>query len=210
MAERFPLFVGVVVGLSALLLMIVFRSVAIAVKAAVLNLLSIGAALGVMVLVFQDGRLMAEPGPIEAFVPVMTFAIVFGLSMDYEVFLVSRMHEEWVRSGDPAAAVREGLARTGGVITAAAAIMIVVFGAFVFSPDRMLQMFGLGLAAAVLLDALVIRCFVVPAVLTVLGRRAWWSPSLADLGARAAGGVGGLSGVMDARRPSLHTLYYLD
>jgi putative drug exporter of the RND superfamily len=176
-AERFPLFVGVVVGLSALLLLIVFRSVAIAVKAAVLNLLSIGAALGVMVLVFQDGRLMAEPGPIEAFVPVMTFAIVFGLSMDYEVFLVSRMHEEWVRSGDPAAAVREGLARTGGVITAAAAIMIVVFGAFVFSPDRMLQVFGLGLAAAVLIDALVIRCLVVPAVLTVLGRRAWWSPT---------------------------------
>jgi RND superfamily putative drug exporter len=175
-AERFPLFVGVVVGLSALLLLLVFRSVAIAVKAAVLNLLSIGAALGVMVLVFQDGRLMAQPGPIEAFVPVMTFAIVFGLSMDYEVFLVSRMHEEWVRTGDPAAAVREGLARTGGVITAAAAIMIVVFGAFVFSPDRMLQMFGLGLAAAVLLDALVVRCLVVPAVLTVLGRRAWWAP----------------------------------
>ncbi|HYF72395.1 MAG TPA: MMPL family transporter, partial [Nocardioides sp.] len=175
-AERFPVFVGVVVGLSALLLLVVFGSVAIAVKAAVLNLLSIGASLGVMVLVFQDGRFGAQPGPIEAFVPVMTFAIVFGLSMDYEVFLVSRMHEEWQRSGDPVAAVREGLASTGGVITAAAAIMIVVFGAFVASPDRMLQMFGLGLAAAVLLDALVIRCLVVPAVLHLLGRHAWWAP----------------------------------
>lgn len=175
-SKRFPLFVGVVVGLSALLLLVVFGSVAIAVKAAVLNLLSIGASLGVMVLVFQDGRFGAQPGPIEAFVPVMTFAIVFGLSMDYEVFLVSRMHEEWHRSGDPVAAVREGLATTGGVITAAAAIMIVVFGAFVASPDRMLQMFGLGLASAVLLDALVIRCLVVPAVLHLLGRRAWWAP----------------------------------
>jgi RND superfamily putative drug exporter len=176
-AERFPLFVGVVVGLSALLLLVVFRSVAIAVKAAVLNLLSIGAALGVMVLVFQDGRLWAQPGPIEAYVPVMVFAIVFGLSMDYEVFLVSRMHEEWHRTGDAVAAVREGLATTGSVITAAAAIMIVVFGAFVLAPDRMLQEFGVGLAVAVLLDALVIRCLVVPAVLGLLGDRAWWAPA---------------------------------
>jgi putative drug exporter of the RND superfamily len=176
-AERFPLFVGVVVGLSALLLLVVFRSVAIAVKAAVLNLLSIGAALGVMVLVFQDGRFGAQPGPIEAYVPVMVFAIVFGLSMDYEVFLVSRMHEEWRRTGDAVAAVREGLATTGSVITAAAAIMIVVFGAFVLAPDRMLREFGLGLAAAVLLDALVIRCLVVPSVLRLLGDRAWWAPA---------------------------------
>ncbi|GAB3255536.1 MMPL family transporter [Nocardioides dilutus] len=175
-AERFPLFVGVVVGLSALLLLMVFGSVAIAVKAAVLNLLSIGAALGVITLVFDEGWWFAQPGPVEAFVPVMIFAIVFGLSMDYEVFLVSRMHEEWRRTGDAALAVREGLARTGGVITAAAAIMIVVFGAFVFSPDRMLQQFGLGLATAVLLDALVIRCLVVPAVLHLLGERAWWAP----------------------------------
>ncbi|GLY19478.1 membrane protein [Kineosporia sp. NBRC 101677] len=174
--ERFPLFVGSVVGLSALLLLMVFRSVAIAVKAAVLNLLSIGAALGVMVLVFQHGRLWAEPGPIEAFVPVMIFAIVFGLSMDYEVFLVSRMHEEWTRTGDATTAVREGLAGTGSVITAAAAIMIVVFGAFVLSPSRMLQMMGLGMATAVLLDALVIRCLIVPAVMRLLGDRAWWAP----------------------------------
>ncbi len=175
-ADRFPLFVGVVVGLSALLLLMVFGSVAIAVKAALLNLLSIGASLGVITLVFDEGWWFAQPGPVEAFVPVMIFAIVFGLSMDYEVFLVSRMHEEWRRTGDAALAVREGLARTGGVITAAAAIMIVVFGAFVFSPDRMLQQFGLGLATAVLLDALVIRCLVVPAVLGLLGERAWWAP----------------------------------
>ncbi len=175
--ERFPLFIGVVVGLSALLLLLVFRSVAIAIKAAVLNLLSIGACLGVITLIFDDGRFGAQPGPVEAFVPVMIFAIVFGLSMDYEVFLVSRMHEEWTRTRDPVAAVREGLATTGGVITAAAAIMIVVFGSFVFAPDRMLQQFGVGLASAVLLDALVIRCLVVPAVLRLLGARAWWAPS---------------------------------
>ena len=174
--ERLPLFIGVVVGLSALLLVMVFRSVPIAIKAAVLNLLSIGASLGVIALVFDAGRFGAQPGPIEAYVPVMIFAIVFGLSMDYEVFLVSRMHEEWRRTRDHLVAVRDGLASTGSVITAAAAIMIVVFGAFVLSPNRMLQQFGLGLAAAVLIDALVIRCLVVPAVLSLLGERTWWAP----------------------------------
>ena len=117
-----------------------------------------------------------KPGPIEAFVPVMIFAIVFGLSMDYEVFLVSRMHEEWRRTGDARQAVREGLASTGAVITAAGAIMVLVFGAFLLDPSRMLAQFGLGLAVAVLLDALVIRCLVVPAVLQLLGERAWWAP----------------------------------
>jgi RND superfamily putative drug exporter len=106
----------------------------------------------------------------------MIFAIVFGLSMDYEVFLISRIHEEWRRTGDPIQAVREGLANTGSVITAAAAIMIVVFGAFLLSPDRMLQQFGLGLATAVLIDALLIRCVIVPSVLRLLGTRAWWLP----------------------------------
>jgi RND superfamily putative drug exporter len=110
----------------------------------------------------------------------MIFAIVFGLSMDYEVFLVSRMHEEWTRSRDAARSVREGMAKTGGVITAAAAIMIVVFGSFVLSPDRMLQQFGLGLAVAVLLDALVIRCLIVPAVMRLFGERAWWLPAPLD------------------------------
>jgi len=175
-ADRFPLFVAVVVGLSGLLLMSVFRSVPIAVKAAVLNLLSIGAALGAMRLVYQEGWLWAEPGPIEAFVPVFIFAIVFGLSMDYEVFLLSRMREVWLATGDAQRAVREGLAHTGGVISAAAAIMVVVFGSFVLVPDRMLQQAGFAMAVAVLLDALVIRCLVVPAVMQLLGRTAWWWP----------------------------------
>ncbi|MFC8275345.1 MMPL family transporter [Streptomyces sp. NPDC057271] len=176
-ADRMPLFVAIVVGLSALLLLLVFRSVLIPVKAALLNLVSIGAALGVITLVFQHGWFGVQPGPIEAFIPVMIFAIVFGLSMDYEVFLLSRIHEEWERTKDPQGAVREGLAATGKVITAAAAIMIVVFSAFVLSPDRMLQQFGLGLAVAILLDAVVIRCLIVPAVMQLLGRRAWWLPA---------------------------------
>ncbi len=175
-SKRLPIFVLVVVGLSALLLMAVFRSILIPLKAAVLNLLSIGASLGVITLVFQQGWLGAQPGPIEAFVPVMIFAIVFGLSMDYEVFLVSRIHEEWRRTKDAGEAVREGLANTGSVITAAAAIMIVVFGAFLLSPDRMLKQFGLGLATAVLLDAVLIRCVLVPAIMRLFGNRAWWLP----------------------------------
>ncbi|MFJ6570739.1 MMPL family transporter [Streptomyces sp. NPDC091292] len=177
-SARMPLFVAIVVGLSALLLMVVFRSVLIPLKAALLNLLSIAAALGTITLVFQEGWFGVQPGPIEAFIPVMIFAIVFGLSMDYEVFLISRIHEEWERTKDPSAAVREGLAATGKVITAAAAIMIVVFAAFVLSPSRMLQQFGLGLAVAILLDALVIRCLIVPAVMQLLGRRAWWLPGV--------------------------------
>ncbi|MEV6877011.1 MMPL family transporter [Amycolatopsis sp. NPDC051128] len=179
-ADRLPLFVLVVVGLSALLLMVVFRSILIPLKAALLNLLSIGASLGVMTLVFGDGWFGAQPGPIEAFVPVMIFAIVFGLSMDYEVFLVSRMHEEWRRTGDARLAVREGLASTGAVITAAGAIMVLVFGAFLLDPSRMLAQFGLGLAVAVLLDALVIRCLIVPAIMRLLGARAWWLPRWLD------------------------------
>jgi RND superfamily putative drug exporter len=179
-SKRLPIFVLIVVGLSALLLMVVFRSLLIPLKAAVLNLLSIGASLGVLTLVFQHGWFGAQQGPIEAFVPVMIFAIVFGLSMDYEVFLISRIHEEWRRTGDAREAVREGLANTGSVITAAAAIMIVVFGAFLLSPDRMLKQFGLGLGVAVLLDALLIRCVIVPAVLRLMGTRAWWLPGWLD------------------------------
>jgi RND superfamily putative drug exporter len=176
MSERFPIFLGVVIGLSGLLLMWVFRSIWIAAKAAVLNVLSIGAALGVMTFVFQDGNLGAQSGPIEAFLPVFVFAIVFGLSMDYEVFLISRMREEWLRSGDAQVAVREGIAHTGGVITAAAAIMVMVFGSFVLFPDRMLQEMGVAMAVAVLLDALVIRCLAVPAAMRLLGDKAWWLP----------------------------------
>lgn len=122
------------------------------------------------------GRSRTTTRPIEAFVPVFIFAIVFGLSMDYEVFLLSRMREEWVRTGDARRAVREGLAHTGGVITAAAAVMVVVFGSFTLFPDRMLAQAGFAMAVAVLLDAVVIRCLVVPAVMRLLGTRAWWLP----------------------------------
>ncbi|MEU6378832.1 MMPL family transporter [Streptomyces sp. NPDC046909] len=177
LADRLPLFVAVVVGVSSVLLLLVFRSVWIPVKAAILNLLSISAALGVVTLVFQHGWFGAQPGPVEAFIPALIFAIVFGLSMDYEVFLVSRIHEEWTRTQDHSRSVREGLASTGKVITAAAAIMMFVFGAFVLSSDRMLQQFGLGLAVAILLDAVVIRCLIVPAVMQMLGARAWWLPA---------------------------------
>ncbi|WP_174564919.1 MMPL family transporter [Actinomadura chibensis] len=175
-AERLPLFMAIVVGLSVLLLMAVFRSVLVPLKAALLNLLSIGAALGAMTLVFQHGLFGVEPGPIEAYLPVMVFAIVFGLSMDYEIFLISRIHEEWTRSDDPSHAVREGLAHTGSVITAAGAIMVVIFGAFMLGPDRLLQQAGFGMAVAIFVDAVVIRCLIVPAAMELMGRRAWWLP----------------------------------
>ncbi|MEJ3746828.1 MMPL family transporter [Actinomycetes bacterium KLBMP 9797] len=175
-AGRLPLFVLVVVGLSMLLLLVVFRSVWLPLKAALLNLLSVAVSLGVITYVFQEGLFGAQPGPVEAYVPVMIFAIVFGLSMDYEVFLLARMHEEWERSGDAPRAVTEGMATTGRVVTAAGAIMVVVFGSFLLSPDRMLQQFGLGLAVAILVDALIIRGLVVPAVMQLLGARAWWLP----------------------------------
>jgi RND superfamily putative drug exporter len=179
-ASKLPVFVGSVVLLSALLLMAVFRSFFIPVKAALMNLLSIGAALGFITLVFQDGlfadALGSGTGPIESFVPVMLFAIVFGLSMDYEMFLVSRMHEEWNGTEDPSRAVRNGLATTGRVITAAALIMIVVFATFALGDDRIIKEFGLGLAVAVLLDAFVIRILLVPALMELAGRWAWWLP----------------------------------
>jgi RND superfamily putative drug exporter len=180
-AGRLPLFIAVVIGLSALLLLVVFRSLLIPLKAALLNVLSVGAALGVIIMVFQHGLLGGalgiDPGPIEAFVPVMIFAIAFGLSMDYEVFLLARMHEAWERTHDAHQAIRDGMTTTGRVVTAAAAIMVVVFGSFLLDPSRMLQQFGLGLAVAVLLDALVIRCLIVPAAMSLLGARAWWLPS---------------------------------
>jgi RND superfamily putative drug exporter len=183
-SDKLPLFVGIVVLLSALLLMAVFRSIFIPLKAALMNLLSIGAALGFVTLVFQDGflagALSVGTGPIESFVPVMLFAIVFGLSMDYEMFLMSRMHEEWLRTGDASRAVRNGLATTGRVITAAAAIMIVVFLSFGLGPERVIKEFGLSLAVAVLLDAVVIRCLLVPAIMELMGARAWWLPSWLD------------------------------
>jgi RND superfamily putative drug exporter len=179
-AQKLPLFVGMVVLLSALLLMAVFRSLFIPIKAALMNLLSIGAALGFVTLVFQDGFLAealgSGTGPIESFVPVMLFAIVFGLSMDYEMFLVSRMHEEWGGTEEPSRAVRNGLATTGRVITAAACIMIVVFATFALGDDRIIKEFGIGLAMAVFLDAFVIRILLVPALMELAGRWAWWLP----------------------------------
>jgi RND superfamily putative drug exporter len=180
LAGKLPLFIGVVVLLSALLLMVVFRSLVIPLQAAVMNLLSIGAALGVVVAVFQWGWLSSlfgvTGGPIDAFIPVMLFAIVFGLSMDYEVFLVSRVHEQWVRRRDPSRAVVAGLASTGRVITAAATIMVCVFLSFVLVDIRPVKMFGLSLASAVFLDAFVVRSLLLPAVLLLLGRVTWALP----------------------------------
>jgi RND superfamily putative drug exporter len=183
-ADKLPLFVGVVVLLSALLLMVVFRSVVIPVKAAIMNLLSIGAALGFVTLIFQDGHgaslLGIGTGPIESFVPVLMFAIVFGLSMDYEVFLLSRVHEEWEHTGDAHQSVARGLQTTGRVITAAASIMVLVFGSFALGDDRIIKLFGIGLASAVFFDAVIIRCLLVPAIMEILGRRAWYLPSWID------------------------------
>jgi len=180
-SSKLPVFIGVVIGLSLLLLIVVFRSVLVPVKAAVLNLLSIGAALGVITFVFQDGHLASllgveTTGPIEPFLPVMLFAIIFGLSMDYEVFLVGRMHEEWEHTRDARGAVRHGLALTGRVVMAAAIIMISVFGSFMLGDDRTIKLFGLGLASAVLFDAFVIRLILVPAVMHLFGRASWWMP----------------------------------
>lgn len=184
LGEKLPLFVGVVVLLSALLLLIVFRSLVIPLQAAVMNLLSIGAALGVIVAIFQwgwlGGLIGVSHGPIESFIPVMLFAIVFGLSMDYEVFLISRIHERWVYTRDNSRAVAEGLALTGRVVTAAAAIMVCVFLSFMLGEDRVIKEFGLSLASAVFLDALVIRCLLLPAVLHLVGERTWALPGWLD------------------------------
>jgi RND superfamily putative drug exporter len=180
LSNKLPVFIGVVILLSALLLLVVFRSLVIPLQAAFMNLLAIGASLGVVQAVFERGwgagLLGASRSPIEAFIPVIAFAIVFGLSMDYEVFLVSRIHEEWVRSADHSVAVREGLARTGRVVTAAAAVMVVVFASFTASDNHILKLFGLTLATAVLLDAVVIRSILLPAVLQLTGRTTWAFP----------------------------------
>jgi RND superfamily putative drug exporter len=185
LSSKLPLFIGLVVVLSFLLLTMVFRSIIIPLTAAAMNLLSIGAAFGVLVGVFQWGWLgsvfqVNRAGPIEAFLPVMLFAILFGLSMDYEVFLISRIHEEWLKSDDNNTAVRKGLASTGKTITAAALIMILVFGSFMLGGLRVIKEFGLGLAAGILIDALVIRMAIVPSVMFLIGRANWWFPSWLD------------------------------
>jgi putative drug exporter of the RND superfamily len=185
LGRRTPVFFGAVLGLSFLLLMMVFRSLLVPLKAVVMNLLSIGAAYGVVVAIFQWGWLkelvgIGKGGPIEPFLPMMLFAIVFGLSMDYEVFLLSRMKEEFDRTGDNATAVADGLAMTARVITAAAAIMVVVFGAFLLEDQRVIKMFGTGLAVAVLIDATIVRMLLVPATMELLGARNWWIPKWLD------------------------------
>ncbi len=182
MVDRMPLFIAGVVGLSFLLLLIAFHSPLISLKAAVMNLLSVSAAYGVMTLVAKGGAAGQLIGidhevPIAPFMPVMMFAILFGLSMDYEVFLISRIREEYLKDGDTRHAVAAGLAKTARVITAAAAIMVVVFLAFVASPEVFLKLFGIGLAAAIFLDATVVRMVLVPAVMQLLGKRNWWIPA---------------------------------
>jgi RND superfamily putative drug exporter len=182
MKGRLPLFIAGVVGLSFVLLLVAFHSPLISLKAAVMNLLSVGAAYGVMTLVAKGGTVGELIGidhevPVAPFMPVMMFAILFGLSMDYEVFLISRIREEYLTDGDTRRAVADGLAKTARVITAAAAIMVVVFLAFLAAPDVFLKLFGIGLASAIFLDATVVRMVLVPAVMQLLGDRNWWIPN---------------------------------
>ncbi|MFD8963389.1 MMPL family transporter [Streptomyces sp. NPDC059568] len=181
LAGRIPYLVGGVLALSMLVLLVSFRSIAVMLKAAVMNLLSVAAAYGVVAVVLQGGwagQLVGidTPTPLPPFVPVMMFAVLFGLSMDYEVFLVSRMRESWIRTGDTKRAVTDGLAGTGRVITAAAAIMIAVFAAFVPSTEVILKVLGVGMASAILLDATLVRMLLVPAAMHLMGRFNWWLP----------------------------------
>lgn len=184
LAKRLIVFFLAVLSLSFLLLMMVFRSLVVPLKAVIMNLLSIGAAYGVMVMVFQWGwggwLIGVDSGPIEPFIPMMLFAVVFGLSMDYEVFLLSRIKEEYDRTGDPVNSVADGLAVTARVITAAAAIMVVVFLSFVLEDDRVPKVFGLGLATAVFIDATFVRMLIVPSTMELLGARNWWLPGWLD------------------------------
>ncbi|MFB6833215.1 MMPL family transporter [Streptomyces hydrogenans] len=184
-SSRLPLIIAVVVGLAFLVILTVFRGVLVAVKAAVLNVLSIAASYGVVVAVFQwgwGGPALGVSGkvPIESYVPMMMFAIVFGLSMDYEIFLLSRVREAWLRTGDSKASVAHALEITARVITCAALIMVSVFAAFIVSDNIVVKMLGLGLAASVLIDATVVRLLLVPAVMTLLGKHAWWIPRRLD------------------------------
>ncbi len=184
LGSKLPLFISIVIVLSALLLFFIFRSIVIPIQAAILNLLTIGAAIGATVAVFGQGHFASvfgvQKGPIEAWIPVIMFAVVFGLSMDYEVFLITRIHEEWVRRNDPSEAVAEGIAVTGRVISAAAAIMICVFMSFTLGNERTLKEFGFGLAVAVFVDAIIVRCLLLPSTLELLGRITWWLPEWLD------------------------------
>ncbi|MFD7497067.1 MMPL family transporter [Streptomyces sp. NPDC059832] len=182
---KLPLFVGVVIGLGCLLLLLAFRSIGIPLKAAVMNVAAVASSFGVVVAIFQWGwgselLGLGSSGPIEPFLPVIMVSVLFGLSMDYQVFLVGRMYEEWLETGDNRRAVRVGLAETGRVINSAAVIMISVFLAFVLSGDRVIAMFGIALAAAVMLDAFVLRTLLVPALMHLLGGANWWLPRRLD------------------------------
>src|SRR5918993_8599 len=184
-AGRIPIFIAGVVLLSFLLLLLAFRAPLIALKAGVMNLLSVGAAYGVVALAAEGGRFGSLLGvdtdtPVPPFIPVMMFAVLFGLSMDYEVFLLSRIREEYHRTGEMHSAVSEGLAKTARVITAAAAIMVVVFLAFVFSTEVFLKLMGVGMATAILVDATIVRMVLVPAVMQLLGPANWWTPRWLD------------------------------
>jgi RND superfamily putative drug exporter len=183
--QRLPWLIGAVVLLSLLLLTAAFRSLAIGLKAAAMNLLSVGAAYGVVVAVFQWGWGSSLVGldetvPIPAFVPMLMFAIVFGLSMDYEVFLLYRVHEAYLKTGDSHRSVAIGIGGTARVITTAAAVMIVVFASFVADPDPTIKMLAVGMAVSVLIDASIVRMILVPAVMSLLGDRAWWLPRWLD------------------------------
>ncbi|HUQ63542.1 MAG TPA: MMPL family transporter [Acidimicrobiales bacterium] len=181
---RLPFFFLAVLALSFFLLMVVFRSLLVPLKAVIMNLLSVSAAYGIVVALFQWGWLSdltgVQPAPIEPWAPMMLFAIVFGLSMDYEVFLLSRVREEWRRTGDSRTSVADGLAATAKVITAAAAIMVFVFGSFILEQDRVVKLMGVGLATAILLDATIVRMLLVPATMELLGDRNWWLPRWLD------------------------------
>jgi RND superfamily putative drug exporter len=190
--DRLPYLIGGVVLVSMLLLLVAFRSVLIAVTAAVMNLLSVGAAYGVLALFLEGGWAgglvgIDSPAPMAAYIPVIMFALLFGLSMDYEVFLISRMRETWVRTHDNDRAILTGLAGTGQVITAAAAIMIVVFASLISLDNVTMKSFGIGMSAAILVDATIVRMLLVPAVMRLLGRSNWWLP-----------------GALERRIPQLH------
>jgi RND superfamily putative drug exporter len=185
LASKMPYFIGAVVLLSFLLLMIAFRSLLVPLTAALMNLFAAGASFGVIVAIFQWGwgaeaLGIGKGGPIEAFAPVLFFAILFGLSMDYQVFLVSRMHEEWVHTKSNRRAITVGQAETGGIITAAAIIMIAVFSGFVLGDNRVVKLIGIGLASAIFIDAFILRTVLVPAIMHLLGRYNWYFPKFLD------------------------------
>ena len=186
MLERLPIFFGVVIGLSILLLMMAFRSILVPLKAALMNMLAISASIGVIVMIFQWGWGLSllgldRTGPVESFLPMFMFAVLFGLSMDYEVFLLSRVRERWIETGDSAESVAHGIGASARVITAAAAILAAVFLSFAFfGQERTIKEFGIGMAFAIIVDATVVRLVLVPAFMQLAGNANWWMPAWLD------------------------------